>query len=101
MGLVSFYRQGSDRRHTCWAWVFLAVSYSTSAKTADLYVNGKKIASETDAEPARGHDFLMLGANPAFVQHFPSEIDDCLLYARRLTDAEILEIYEITKAEPQ
>jgi hypothetical protein len=76
-------------------WVFLAVTYGDDAVV--LYVDGKKVADKKNAVMGTGKDFLMLGSNPEFGEHFQGDIDDVFLYRRKLTDAEISELYEITK----
>ncbi len=78
-------------------WVQLTSVYDQASKLAVLYVNGQEVSRSTEAELGAGYDYLLIGANPAFVEHFPGDIDEVRIYERALSEAEVKTLYERSK----
>lgn len=78
-------------------WVQLTSVYDQSTKLAVLYVNGQEVSRSTEATLGAGYDYLLIGANPAFVEHFPGDVDEVRIYERALSDAEVKTLYERSK----
>lgn len=78
-------------------WAQLTSVYDQSSKLAVFYVNGKEVSRSTEAELGAGYDYLLIGSNPAFVEHFPGDIDEVRIYERALSEAEVKTLYERSK----
>ncbi|MGV3523310.1 MAG: LamG domain-containing protein [Candidatus Sericytochromatia bacterium] len=80
-------------------WVFLATVYDASAQKIRFYVNGQKF--ESTSSSGAGHEFLHIGSNPSFSENFVGDIDDVFVYKRALSEAEIAQLYAVTRQFPQ
>lgn len=80
-------------------WVFLASVYDAPSQTLRFYVNGQKF--ESKSSPGAGHEFLHIGSNPDFSENFVGDIDDVFVYKRALSEAEIAQLYAVTRQFPQ
>ncbi|PKL75131.1 MAG: hypothetical protein CVV27_16955, partial [Candidatus Melainabacteria bacterium HGW-Melainabacteria-1] len=72
-------------------WVFLAVVYDQSAKTAKLYVDGV-MKEKTNAESGKGHPYLYIGASPSYGEHFIGDIDEVRIYNQALRESQLQSI---------
>lgn len=79
------------------AWVQLTTVYDQAASSARFFVNGQMVASSNSATLNEGEEFLLLGSNPAFVEHFPGDIDDLRIYSRALSGDEVKTLYDRSK----
>lgn len=77
-------------------WVMMTVTYDESTETATLYVDDRQVSQSNEATLGSGHDYIHIGANPDYGEHFPGDIDDIRIYDRALSDSEVRQLYEAT-----
>jgi hypothetical protein len=81
--------------------VFIAAVYDQSAETVKLYVDGTLI-NEGKGSLGSGWEYLYIGDNPSFTEHFSGIIDEVKIYNYALSAAEIESLYETTPTgEPE
>ena len=82
-------------------WVFIAAVYDQNAETVKLFVNGALI-NEEKGSLGTGWEYLYIGDNPSYNEHFSGIIDEVKIYNYALSAAEIKSLYETTTTgEPE
>jgi len=101
--LTMYKKDGDSFQELAWGgvgisinqWYFIAVTFKSSTRVAELYVNGTSKGTLTfnDGTFDNTHDFIIGARVPPGWRYFKGKIDEVLVFNKTLSVEEILDLY--------